>query len=333
MESIPNLQTQRKIVAILRVLKDAGGKLGGRRIAQQIQNYGINLSERTVRYYLKILDETGLTENYGKRGRRITEAGKRELEDALVIDKLGLIASTIDDLSYKMNFSLPKQKGTIILNISTLDSAKFKKAIKQMSAVFQKNLSMGQFIIVKRSPEQIGGFNIPEGKIGIGTVCSVTINGVFLKSGIPVVSRFGGLLEIRDGQPVRFTEAINYAGSSLDPLEIFIKGKMTSVNQVVQTGNGIIGASFREIPAVAISEVNKLKRKMENIGLGGILLIGRPGQPLLDIPVPEGKVGMIVTAGLNPVAALEEVGIETSSFAMGTLLEFAELSLFMDINT
>ena len=106
---------------------------------------------------------------------------------------------------------------------------------------------------------------------------------------------------------------------------------MTNVNQVVETGNGIIGASFREIPTVAISEVNKLKKKMENIGLGGILLIGKPSQPLLDIPVREGRVGMIVTPGLNPVAALEEIGIETNSFAMGTLLEFQELVLFENI--
>ena len=41
--------------------------------------------------------------------------------------------------------------------------------------------------------------------------------------------------------------------------------------------------------------------------MSGILAIGNPNQPLLDIPVAEGCTGMVIVAGLNPIAALREV--------------------------
>jgi repressor of nif and glnA expression len=58
--------------------------------------------------------------------------------------------------------------------------------------------------------------------------------------------------------------------------------------------------------------------------------VGKPNQPLLDIPVMEGRAGIIVAGGLNPLAAVEESGIRTENLAMGTLLDFSELVLFKD---
>ena len=49
------------------------------------------------------------------------------------------------------------------------------------------------------------------------------------------------------------------------------------------------------------------------------------GRPVLDVPVPEGRVGIIVAAGLNPIAAVEEAGIPTESHAMAELYEFGKL--------
>jgi len=50
---------------------------------------------------------------------------------------------------------------------------------------------------------------IPQGQIGFGTVCSVTVNGMFMKAGIPITSKFGGVLQVND-EPVRFTALISY---------------------------------------------------------------------------------------------------------------------------
>jgi len=44
--------------------------------------------------------------------------------------------------------------------------------------------------------------------------------------------------QVRDGRPLRFTEIINYDGTTIDPIEIFIKGKLTSVNTAAHSGAG-----------------------------------------------------------------------------------------------
>lgn len=321
------IKPDKNIIAILRALREAPKPLGGTRIAKQIQSYGINLSPRAVRYYLALTDKAGFTENLGnKRGRMITPDGKKELHNSFVMSKIGLVASIIDELSYKMKFSLSKLSGKIVLNISTINSQDFRKSLDHMLPVFKKGLGMGHLAVIGEAGSQLGNFRIPEGKIAIGTVCSVTINGIFLDAGIPVFSRFGGLLEMKSGQPARFIEIIDYSGSTLDPLEIFIRGHMTRVAQAANLGNGIIGASFREIPAVALAEAEKIRKKLIKVGLDGILLIGKPGQALLDIPVHEGRVAMIVVGGLNPLAACEENNIKTNNLAMGTLLDFKKLS-------
>ncbi len=152
------------------------------------------------------------------------------------------------------------------------------------------------------------------------------LNGFFLKHGIATVSRFGGLLEMLDGNPYRFTQIINYDGTTVDPLEIFIKGQMTSVREACRMNHGTIGASFREVPAEALGRVKRLVAQMERIGLGGVLAIGRPNQPLLQVPVQQGRAGLVVAGGLNPLAAVEESGIPTTNIALHTLFEFEGLT-------
>ena len=64
---------------------------------------------------------------------------------------------------------------------------------------------------------------------------------------------------------------------------------------------------------------------MTRSGLSGVLAVGRIGQPLLDIPVAPGRAGLVVAAGLNAIAAVEEAGIETENHAMAAVHEFTEL--------
>src|SRR3990172_3843703 len=112
-----------------------------------------------------------------------------------------------------------------------------------------------------------------------------------------------------------------YDGTSIDPLEIFIRSAMTNYLGATQTGNGHIGASFREFPAESREVVEQLAGKLKRIGMGGFLAIGRPSQTLLDIPVSDGRIGAIVIGGLNPVSILEERGIRAYSRALAGLID------------
>jgi hypothetical protein len=185
---------------------------------------------------------------------------------------------------------------------------------------------MGKLLTLLRPGEQVGQAPIPEGQVGIGTVCSITLNGVLVANGIPIHSRFGGLLELRDHKATRFTEFINYDGTTIDPLEVFIRSVMTDYVGATHNGNGLIGASFREVPADSREHVTDLAHRMDRVGLGGVFMIGWPGRPLLEIPVSEGRLGVIVIGGLNPVAILEERGIRVyRTGALAGLIDYERL--------
>jgi repressor of nif and glnA expression len=74
-----SVDVERKVNAILRVLRDSPEAVGARVIGRQLAEQGIDLSERAVRYHLKLMDERGLTQLVGRDGRQITEAGLEEL--------------------------------------------------------------------------------------------------------------------------------------------------------------------------------------------------------------------------------------------------------------
>jgi repressor of nif and glnA expression len=169
------------------------------------------------------------------------------------------------------------------------------------------------------------------GYMGFATVCSIVVNGVLLKSGIPMDSRFGGILQVKDGKPMRFVELIEYSGSSLDPSEIFIRGRMTSVRQAADKGEGKILANFREIPVPAMKLVDHLILGLRGTGIGGVLAIGEIGEPVCQIPVDMNRVGMILYGGLNPVACAHEAGIEAENSAMSTVMEYEGLVNFREL--
>jgi repressor of nif and glnA expression len=97
---------------------------------------------------------------------------------------------------------------------------------------------------------------------------------------------------------------------------------MTRVRDVVRQGNGVICASFREIPAAAVDDVAQLSRDLRGQGIGGIVAIGRPNQPLFGIPVSDGHAGLVVVGGLNPIAAVREAGYSVRIRSLAGLEEF-----------
>jgi len=321
-------------VAILRVLEEARSALGGAVIARKIQAYGLDYSDRTIRFYLKKLEQDGLVSPAGrgrKGGRMITPQGAEEFQRARVVDRLGFTAARVDALAWEMDFDLMSRSGRVVLNVTIVDECHLRQAIAEMTPVFEAQLGMGEYLALATSGHWLGDTQIPEGKAGIGTICSVTLNGVLLKARIPTISRFGGVLEIDGGEPERFTDVIYYEGTTLDPLEIFIKAGLTSVRDAVRTGRGRIGVSFREIPTVAMDEVRRIRQHLRRIGLHGILTIGKPNQPLVDFPVHEGRTALLVRSGLNASAAIEEAGIPTINFGLYNLFEFEKMEHFSKI--
>ena len=326
-----NQMIERKRLAILKVLRDADRPLSSAKIAEGLLAEGHDISERTVRFYLKVTDEEQITENLGRKGRIITEFGAAELASSYVNQKVGFLSAKIDQTAYGMTFDLDSKSGTVVLNMTILRPDRLATLVPLIARVFEDGYGMGRLVALFEPGERVGDTTVPEGMLGLGTVCSITLNGVLLQHRIPTTSRFGGILEIRDRKPIRFVEIINYDGTSLDPLEIFVRSGMTDNKGAVESGNGRIGASFREFPAASQNQVTEIAERLNEVGLGGLLEIGWAGQPLLDIPVHEGRVGAVVVGGLNPASIAEETGERAISRALAGAVDYGRLFPYQDL--
>ena len=321
-----NQDVERKVLAILNTLGDSKVAVGSTIIAKQLKERGVDLSERAVRYHLKLMDERGFTRLAGRRdGRVITELGQAELKRAMVSHKVGFAFSRIEILAFRTNIDLDNRTGFIPANVSLFRKEEFDKAMRIMKPIFKAGLCVSDLVAVAGEGETIGDMIVPEGKIALATVCSVAVNGALLKAGIPIDSKFGGIVQIRNRRPLRFVELIHYDGSSLDPTEIFIKANMTSVAKAAKDGNGEILANYREIPSVCRPLAEEVEAKLKDVGIRGILLMGNVSEPVCEIPIELNRIGVVLIGGLNPVAAAAEAGITSESHAMSTIIDYQKL--------
>lgn len=324
-------ETEKKIVSILKVLSESSEPLGSITIARELERYGIFLSERAVRYHLRITDERGYTQPLGRDGRMLTPQGLEELKIALAPEQVGFIADKLELLAFHTTFDPQKRTGQLPINTSLIDKGEFKKVLLAMTGAFRAGICVSELVATATEGEKLGSVVIPAGRIGLATVCSVVINGVLLKTGIPVESRFGGVLEIRDSKPRRFVAIINYSGTSLDPSEQYIRARMTSVNEVAKTGNGKVLANFREIPAPSRAVVDEKIALLKDAGIKGAYVLGNTSEPVCQIAVSLNRVGMVLLGGLNPLAAASEAGIEIENISESGLIDFERLKSFWQL--
>ena len=137
----------------------------------------------------------------------------------------------------------------------------------------------------------------PQGKKGLATVCSLTIDGILTKKGIASTPQYGGILET-EGKSPRFIELTAYNGSSLDPHEIYLSKGLTSVNKSLKKGGRVL-ASLREIPYVARPETLDILDETEESGFS-ILKVGKPSELVYNAKVDRYHVGIVAPGGLNP---------------------------------
>lgn len=325
------IETERKVIAILRVLSESSEPLGSITIARELERYGVFLSERAVRYHLRITDERGYTQPLGRDGRMLTPRGHEELKIALAPEQIGFIHDKLELLAFNTTFDPETRTGKVPINTSLIAKDNFKAALLAMSDAFKAGICVSDLVAIAHEGEKLGSVVVPPGKTGLATVCSVVINGVLLKCGIPIESRFGGILEVRDSIPRRFVAIISYSGTSLDPSEQYIRAGMTSIIDVARTSNGKILANFREIPAASRTSVNEKVSLLKESGIGGVYCLGNTSERVCQISVGLNRVGMVLLGGLNPVGAAVEAGIKIENVAESGLIEFKQLKNFQQV--
>ena len=91
-----NSEVEKKITSILRILSESTEPLGSITIARELEQFGVFLSERAVRYHLRMTDERGFTQSLGREGRMITPKGMEELKVALAPEQVGFILEKLE---------------------------------------------------------------------------------------------------------------------------------------------------------------------------------------------------------------------------------------------
>jgi len=235
------------------------------------------------------------------------------------------IISRIENMMYEVTFDPVKRKGNIIVNISIVNKSDLKKVLALIKQAVHSGLSVSPYIKMLEPGEKIGNVRIENGKIGIATACSITIDGVLLKAGIPVKPKFGGVVEIHDGSPLRFTDILTYDSTTIDPLDVLMSQELTSVTGMINTGSGKILANLREAPMAARDKIEQVLDSLVEAGFSCILEVGEPNNDVLGIQVGRDKLGIVVIGGTNPMALVQEHNIEINTQEMSVLLGIEEM--------
>ncbi len=320
-------ETDRKMIEILRILADQNKVLGAKTIAEELKRKGYNLGERAVRYHMRILDEKGFTERIGYAGREITEKGLKELEKGLIYDQVDFAFSKFEGMIYKTSLNPQEGKGAVIVNTSSFIYD--QKLVDIIKEVFSKGIAVSPYVKFHENSDEEQSNNE---EIRLDTICGTTIDGMLLNAGIPVIPQYGGLVNVEDYVPTRFTELISYKETSMTPIEAFTAKEITSVLNVAREGNGLIPANFRIIPAVARENTVKLFKQLQKIGISGLLKIGESGKPVLGVPVEDDMVGIAITGGIAPLCAAREAGCSVNIKLAENTIEFKDMERITPVN-
>lgn len=228
--------------------------------------------------------------------------------------KIPFLLSKSWNLIQQVNFDVEKKKGEIIANVSYLNKDQLDDAMTIMEDTYNSN------------PKYINPYykliNHPsdDDKIGIATICSLSIDGLLINNGIMSNPIYGGLLELTE--PPLFIDLISYSGTTVDPHKIFLSKNMTSISANIGTKK--ILASFKEIPYIARDYAVYLLDILKNTGFS-IYKIGKPREVTYNAKADNYNFGIVAGSGLNTIGAIKEKGIDIEVKAIEKLIPFEEM--------
>ena len=227
---------------------------------------------------------------------------------------LPFILSKSLNLIQQVALDIEKQCGNIIANISYIKKDDLNKAMAVLEESYESNKKyINPYFQIVSHPTD-------EEKIGIATICSLSIDGLLIKNGIKSKPMYGGLLELTE--PPLFIDLISYNGSSIDPHKIFIAKDMTSITK--NNGPKRLLASIKEIPVVAREHSVYFLDKLSKLDFS-IYKIGKPRELTYNAKADNYNFGIVTGSGLNTIAAIKEKGINIEVKADSRLMPFENM--------
>ena len=228
--------------------------------------------------------------------------------------KIPFILSKSWNLIQQVDLDVEKECGNIIANISYIQKDDLDETIKIMKESYGEN---SKYI---NSHYKIVAHPSDDEKVGIATICSLSVDGLLINNGIKSTPIYGGLLEFTE--PPLFIDLISYTGSSIDPHKIFIAKNMTSITKDI--GPKRLLASIKEIPLIARDQSVYLLEKLSKIGFS-IYKVGKPRELTYNAKAENYNFGIVTGSGLNSIAAIKEKGIDIEVKADTQLLPYEKM--------
>jgi len=231
------------------------------------------------------------------------------------LDPLIFSLSRIENLMYRVSFDPLEMTGRIITNSSVVDLEMLDPTLRIFWEAMESGLSVSPLVKV----ESCGR------RARIYTACSITIDGVLLKSGVPMRPKGGGVIEVVEREPVRFTDVLMYWATTIDPIDVLISQELTCVVRMMQTGNGRILGNLQEAPMLARETIEEVLEVLAEAEFAGVLEMGEPNMDVLGVSVERDRLGIALVGGTNIIAAAVEQGMKIETESISGLTDVSEM--------
>jgi repressor of nif and glnA expression len=221
----------------------------------------------------------------------------------------------IENLMHQVTFNPARMEGKIITNTSLVKHEDLDAILGIFSDTIHSGLAVCPIIKIEDQGAQVK----------IRTACSLTIDGVLLKHGIPIRPKGGGIIEVIEREPTRFTDMLMYWATTIDPIDILMAQELTGITGMMRTGNGRILGNLQEAPMLARDRIEEVLDGMAAAEFAGVLDLGEPNMDVLGISVERDHLGIALVGGTNLVAAAMEYGIDIQNESISGLTEISEM--------
>lgn len=244
--------------------------------------------------------------------------------------QLKFINNQIEENAIKVTYDPKENSGKVIYNISLIKTKDLDYAIDIYNEAFHAGLCLSDRVRFAEQGTVFNEYSIPDGHTGIITICSLTLDALLYRKGVPLNPIGGGLVEVKNMSPRRFTAMVRYEYTTIDPITIMISHGNTSVQDVIHNGNGTITANIRECHMEAESSIFEVLDDLNDSGFTGVLDVGIPNISLLGVPVTPNYIGIAMVGGTNPAAAIMETRRWVEINSMKGLIDISEIGYLKD---
>ncbi len=298
------------VVEIMRTLYFSGKLQASADLRMSLEKRGIVVETRTIRYHLTNLEKSGLVRRFGNKGVVLTEKGIGEAKMLLVFDRVGGLAMETERLSLDCDYSAAANRGTIMVNTLLVEEQDTARAIEILKETSGSTVILSSLLGVLGPGQRMWNCEVPEGKNALIGVSSRNYDIILQQARIPTETSATFLYRVEDHKPKGIADIISHSGTTLSPGELLIRGKYTSVSEVVRTGRGLVTAAIKTFPSIFFDEVQKIFDGLDKkLFSGAIELKAQIPQAYRMSYKDRNRGYMLIYGGANFFAPLVEQGI------------------------